>query len=454
MASLPTSQPHAVLFPFMSKGHVIPILHLARLLLRRNLSVTVVTTPSNLPFISASLADTPATFSTIPFPSNDDKIHVESAEQLPSIAAATRLMKPAFDRLLASLPRVDFLVSDGFLPWTYDSAAALNIKRIVTYGMCAYAGALQRDFLPLLLDKKLGATDELIRTPSFPWVKLCYNDFDEPWNRRVVDGPLNDFIMEVVAASSKSFGIIFNSFYELEPAFVDYWAEKCAPRPFCVGPLCLAEPVKAQVEKREWIEWLDVNGPEAGPVLYIAFGSQAALSASQLQELAEGLESSGVRFLWVLKSGDLDKIGTWDAGFAERVKGRGMVVADWVNQREILSHEAVKGFLSHCGWNSVVESLCAGVPILAWPVMAEQHLNARMVAEELRVGVRVETCDGTVRGFVKAEGVSRSVKRLFGEKEVARRVAEVKEMAEAAVAEGGSSWRALTELIDEACGKV
>ncbi|CAM8888243.1 unnamed protein product [Rhodiola kirilowii] len=457
------SSPHAVLFPFMSKGHTIPLLHLTRLLLHRKLSVTIITTPLNLPFISTSLSDTAASFVTIPFPTHiDDTIpdNIESTDKLPCMslfvpfANATKRMKPDFDRVLSEFDRVDFLVSDGFLSWTYESAASLNIKRIVTYGMCAYACSISSDNFYLLMDKRLDSVDELFESRSFPWIKLCSDDFGDPWNRPDPTGPMLDFITEVIHSANKSFGMICNSVYELERPFVDYWANNCNPKPFCLGPLCLSEPInKAQIEKRKWIEWLDLNGPEAGPVLYAAFGSQAALSETQLQELAKGLESSGVRFLWVVKSGDLRKIENWDVGFTKRVKERGMVVSDWVNQREILSHEAVKGFLSHCGWNSVTESLCAGVPILAWPMMAEQHLNARMVVEELKVGVRAETCDGTVRGFVKAEGVERSVNRLFGDEEVRRRVAEVKEMAAAAVAEGGSSWRALTELIDEASRK-
>ena len=85
----------------------------------------------------------------------------------------------------------------------------------------------------------------------------------------------------------------------------------------------------------------------------------------------------------------------------------------WVDQTEILNHESVEGFLSHCGRNSAMEAICAGVPILAWPMMAEQLLNARMVVEEIKIGLRVETVDGSVRGFVKAEGLEKMVKKLM-----------------------------------------
>lgn len=123
---------------------------------------------------------------------------------------------------------------------------------------------------------------------------------------------------------------------------------------------------------------------------------------------------------------------------------------EWVDQREILGHEAVKGFLSHCGWNSVLESICAKVPILAWPMMAEQHINVRMVVEEIKIGIRTNTCDESVRGFVKWQGLEKTVRELMeGDKgkEVRKKVKDIGEAAIRAVEEGGSSWCTLNELI-------
>ncbi|RVW46545.1 UDP-glycosyltransferase 90A1 [Vitis vinifera] len=133
-----------------------------------------------------------------------------------------------------------------------------------------------------------------------------------------------------------------------------------------------------------------------------------------------------------------------------------MVVREWVDQREILSHEAVQGFLSHCGWNSVLESICAAVPILAWPMMAEQPLNATLVVEQIKVGLRVETTDGSVRGFVKKEQLEKMVRELMeGEKgeELRKEVKKFVEAARTAMEEGGSSWQMLNLLIDETCKK-
>ena len=183
----------------------------------------------------------------------------------------------------------------------------------------------------------------------------------------------------------------------------------------------------------------------------MAFGSQAEVSPEQIKEIAMALEESNVNFLWVIRKKESELP---DIGFENRVKNRGLVVRDWVDQREILMHESVQGFLSHSGWNSVLESICAGVPILAWPMMAEQPLNAKMVVEEIKVGLRVETCDGSVKGFVKWEGLKKMVIALMeGDegKDVRKKTKAVAGTAKKAVHEGGSSWFSLDSLINEIC---
>ncbi|KAH0690479.1 hypothetical protein KY289_017837 [Solanum tuberosum] len=140
----------------------------------------------------------------------------------------------------------------------------------------------------------------------------------------------------------------------------------------------------------------------------------------------------------------------------ERVKNRALIVKEWVDQNQVLNHKSIKGFLSHCGWNSILESICAKVPILALPFMAEQHVNTRMVTEEIGVGLRIMPRNGSVRGFVEAEEVEKMVRELMeGEKGemVRKKVKELGENAEEAMKEGGSSWSTLDLLIDDACAR-
>lgn len=225
-----------------------------------------------------------------------------------------------------------------------------------------------------------------------------------------------------------------------------------------IDKVCKILSSRAQHEadkKPIWVQWLHQKLVQGEAVLYVAFGTQAEISTQQLEQITMGLAQSEVNFLWVVRPNQPDTQLILN-NFEERVRDRGILVRQWVNQKEILNHDSVQGFLSHCGWNSVSESICAAVPILAWPMLAEQHLNARMVVEEIKVGLRVKTPNGSVRGFVEAEGLKEMVRELM-EAEVGqavrKKVKEVSEVARKAVEEGGSSWRMLDELIDEFCMK-
>jgi len=291
--------------------------------------------------------------------------------------------------------------------------------------------------------------NELVALTRFPWIRVCKEDFDPSFRNPNPTDLGYTFIMNSMSSSQRSHGMLVNSFYELESTFVDYMNAECPPKNWCVGPLCLAEwrPKVYSDEgvKPRWVAWLDQKLEEKCHVVYVAFGSQVEISSEQVEEIALGLEESELSFLWVMRK-------DWGVpdGFEERVKGRGMVVREWVDQREILMHGSVEGFVSHCGWNSVLESVCAGVPILAWPMMAEQFLNARMVEEELKVGLRVERCDGSVRGHVKREGLKKAVMEMMeGDKgrKAREKVRELAQMAKLATQEGGSSWSSLQSLL-------
>ncbi|PIA40482.1 hypothetical protein AQUCO_02500293v1 [Aquilegia coerulea] len=463
MGSLSQSSPHVVVFPFMSKGHTIPLLHLARLLLHRDISVTVISTPLNSPSIRQYLKDTSASIIDLPFPQNVPQLPngIENTDKLPSMslflpfANSTKLMQPDFDRTLENLPRVSLIISDGFLGWTYYSGSRLGIPRIVFYGMNNYAMTI---FMLVTRDRpytSVSSDDELFAIPSFPSIKLTKNDFEEPFVNPHAKGLHQDFITEQVAANMQSKGLVVNSFYELEAKFVEFWNTQVPScKAWCVGPLCLAEPPKEQpMKKPKYIQWLDEMLRSGRSVLYVAFGTQADVSKEQLQEIATGLERSKVSFLWLVRSKEVE-VEEVLAEFEEKVKDRGLVVRDWVDQVEILSHKSVNGFMSHCGWNSVIESICESVPLIAWPMMAEQHLNARMVVEELGVGIRVLARNGSVRGYVGSECIESMVIELMeGEKgkEVRKKVQEMGEFAKKAMDEGGSSWCTLDNLIQEMC---
>lgn len=192
----------------------------------------------------------------------------------------------------------------------------------------------------------------------------------------------------------------------------------------------------------------------ASSAIYISFGSAGNISPESMTELAHGIEASGVPFVWALKlSGSLAGV-TLPPGFEERTKGRGFIEQGWAPQAQILSHPSVGGFLSHCGWNSVLEGLCAGVPMVTWPVAAEQPLNARFAENAANSAISVkEYMPGDERIIEPSrEDVKKSVRLLMVEekgKELRKNAQEWKVVLKAAVAEGGSSYKALHELMDE-----
>ncbi|CAN0919668.1 UDP-glycosyltransferase 72E1 [Linum grandiflorum] len=225
-----------------------------------------------------------------------------------------------------------------------------------------------------------------------------------------------------------------------------------------VGPLVRPSPLTGSAENKAVLEWLDEQPSES--VIYVSFGSGGTLSRAQMAELAWGLELSGQRFIWVVRppvDDDSSKASSSDSdgpqrylpeGFTSRTKERGMVVPMWAPQAEILAHESVGAFLSHCGWNSTLESITSGVPMVVWPLYAEQNLNAVLLTEELRVAVRPAWNDG---GVVKRGEIESLVRRVMeGEegKAIRERVKEVMENGGSALSWklNGSSFRALEKV--------
>lgn len=217
------------------------------------------------------------------------------------------------------------------------------------------------------------------------------------------------------------------------------------------------------------IQWLDKQNHES--VLFVSFGSGGTLSSQQIIELAWGLELSQQKFVWVIRppcDGDADDAYLNSAGketrgmqkylpegFLTRTKDMGLVVPTWAKQVEILGHSSVGGFLSHCGWNSTIESLTNGVPIIAWPLYAEQKMNATMLADEIGVAIRPGIFPG--KKVVKREEIEGMVRMLMQTNEgkgIRENAKKLKMSAENALKEGGSSYNSICELVKNIRGRL
>jgi len=261
---------------------------------------------------------------------------------------------------------------------------------------------------------------------------------------------------------SKSFhvpdGVFMNTFLELESEAIRALHEHVKGKPgiYPVGPIIQMGSIDHE-NGMECLRWLDEQEPKS--VLYVSFGSGGTLSQDQLNELAFGLELSGQKFLWVVRapSGAVnsayfgaetkDPLQFLPQGFLERTKQQGLVVPSWAPQIQVLGHSATGGFLSHCGWNSVLESVVQGVPVIAWPLFAEQSLNAAILTDDLKVALRPKVDHS---GLTEREEISKTVRGLMEEKEgkeIRKRMELLKIAAANAIKEDGSSAKTLSELV-------
>ncbi|XP_057442283.1 UDP-glycosyltransferase 71K1-like [Lotus japonicus] len=315
-------------------------------------------------------------------------------------------------------------------------------------------------FLILLLHLQKLQIEDLLRY-SDP--EMCVPGFPSPVPSSVMPGPFYTRDEEGVVGCcnfAKKFtetkGIIINTLSELERYAIDALTDAQTPPIYAVGPLinhkCHPNPNLEQAQHDLIMKWLDEQ-PDSS-VVFLCFGSRGSFDPSQTREIALGLQHSGVRFLWALRSPPTNdnEEKTLPEGFLEwmELEGRGMLCGSWAPQVDVLAHRAIGGFVSHCGWNSILESLWFGVPILTWPIYAEQQLNAfRMVREwGLAVELRVDYREGSA--LVMAEEIEKGLKH-FMERDsmVYKKVQEMKEMARKAVLSGGSSFISVRRLIDD-----
>ncbi|KAG1327466.1 UDP-glycosyltransferase 89B1 [Cocos nucifera] len=448
--------PHVLVIPYPAQGHMLSLLDLVHLLSSRaRLAVTIAVTTKNRPLLDPLLSRSPAVVPLVlPFPDHPAlPPGVENAKGLPlaffrPLTHALAGLQDPLLRWARSTPHPPTaIISDFFLGWTSDLAAQLGIPRLVF----SPSGALVVAVLHVLWRRMPQRSDlddpdcpisfpEIPNSLALPWRQLSFL-----YRTHIVGEPISEFIKEGFLKNIASWGFVFNTFADLERVYLDHHRNDLGhPRVWAVGPLAQPDgPAErgggASVAVGDIMTWLD--GCPEGSVLLVAFGSQQVLAPPQAAALAGGLERSGARFIWCATEAT-----AVPEGFEGRVADRGLVVRGWAPQVAILGHRAVAAFLTHCGWNSVLEAVTAGVAMLTWPMAADQFWNARLVVESAGVGLAL--CDDA-DAVPDADELARVVAESLGEsgKQVRERAKELNRRALDAVKEGGSSYKDLEGLV-------
>ncbi|EOA26965.1 hypothetical protein CARUB_v10023061mg [Capsella rubella] len=474
---------HFVLFPFMAPGHMIPMIDISRLLAQRGVTITIFTTPHNAARFKNVLSRAiesglPINIVHVKFPYleagfPEGKENLDSLDSMgltvPFIKAANMLEEPVMKVMEDMRPRPSCLISDWCLPYTSKIADKFNIPKLVFHGMgcfCLLCMHVLRQNLDSL--KNVKSDKEYFLVPNFPG-RVEFTTPQLPVKANA-SGDWKEFLDEMVKAEYSSYGVVVNTFDELEPAYVKDYKEAMAGKVWSIGPVSLCNKVgedkaergnRADIDQDECLKWLESK--EEGSVLYACLGSICNLPLCQLKELGLGLEESGRPFIWVIRSWEkYNEIVEWitQSGFEERIKERGLIIKGWSPQVLILSHHSVGGFLTHCGWNSTLEGITAGLPLLTWPLFGDQFCNEKLVVQVLKAGVRAGVEMPMKSGeeekigvLVDKEGVKKAVEELMGEsddaKERRKRVKELGVLAHKAVEEGGSSHSNITFLLQD-----
>ncbi|KAI3706695.1 hypothetical protein L6452_24614 [Arctium lappa] len=476
-----SSDLHFVLFPLMAQGHVVPMVDIARILAHRGVTVTVITTPliaDRFRPVIARAIEAKLKIQLLELPLRSEKVGLpegcESCDTLSSFeswvklqAAMDLLEQPAEDLLRRLSPPPACIISDFLFSWTTNVARRIDVPRLVFHGPgCFWLLCMHVSHGSNMIDE--------IESDSVPFVLPGLPDRVEVTKRQVTGSskPTTDdqkaFWIRAIEAEKAAYGIVVHSFEDLEHEYVKELAKAKDKKVWCIGPISLYNKDskdiaergnKAAINEHDCLQWLD--GREPGSVIYVCLGSLTRVSTKQAIELGLGLESTNHPFIWCIRN-KTEELENWfsEEGFEERVRDRGLIVHGWAPQVLILSHRSIGGFLTHCGWNSTLESICAGVPMVTWPHFADQFLNETFIVEILKIGVRIGAevpvsmaDEDTVEALVKKEAVKTAVECLMDDDEDGERrrkkAIEVAKMAERAMEEGGSSYVNVTSLIQD-----
>ncbi|KAK7399695.1 hypothetical protein VNO78_10884 [Psophocarpus tetragonolobus] len=421
---------HVLMVPYPSQGHINPMLQFGKRLSTQGVRVTMVTTI----FISKSIhLQSSSLLASVQLDFISDGYHQGGFDQAGSVPnylsrmqeVGSNCLRQLIQKYNSSYHPIDCVVYDPFLSWALNVAKEFGLLGAAFFTqMCAVNYIYYNVYHGLL---KVPISSPPVSIPGLPLLDLKDTPpfvYDPCFYPAYFHLLMNQF-----SNIHKADILLVNSFYKLEDQAVPNDTENV---------LNLFELDSSA------ISWLKEK--PAGSVIYVSFGSMVCFSSEQMEEIALGLLATGFNFLWVIPDVERKNLAK-EMGNEIRGCGRGLIV-NWITQMEVLSNEAVGCFFTHCGWNSTLEALCLGVPMVALPQWTDQPTNAKFVEDVWKVGIRVKVNE---KGIVTREEIEKCM-RVVMEKELGREIRnntkKWKELALEAVSEGGTSDHNINEFVN------
>jgi len=462
MAGRGHSGVHAIVVPLPGQGHINPMMQLAKKLASMGIAITFVLTQSWHKIITQAYGGTGVdAFAHARTLGLDIRLvaipdcvpsEFERWNKIHQFYQSLDNMETHVEELINNLHHqsnvtpVSCIVADTFLGWAVPLAKKFRLLSVSFWTQ--NISVLSISYHSELVQLQAGS---VIHIPGV--IPILYADLPtslRPGANPVTAGIVDRCLERVIQAD----WLVANSFDGLERCTVEALRDKLPV--YCVGPLLPSayldpsDPRDSVVGTSSRVEmdcaqWLDDKPPKS--VIYVSFGSLISVSASQIEEIAMGLKNSEYSFIWVLRHPGQETTevsAVLPDDFLSKTKERGLVVP-WCSQLKVLSHPSTGGFFSHCGWNSTLESISSGLPILGFPLGNEQYTNCRLIADEWKIGLRLRSGDDDDKIIGRKE-IAENVRRLMEGKEMRRAAERLRDIAKMEVRKGGSSDNSLESV--------
>lgn len=464
--SADSSPLHALVVPYPTQSHIIPMMQFAKNLASRGVIVTFVTThythariakaqdsqvddPLGLQIRSAQISDG--------LPLDFDR----SAHLFDFFRSVDNNMGEELEKFIQNLNKshpISCVIADTLLFWSFDVTKKFGLPWIsfwtqpaIIYSIYYHANLLEAHSQSIF---KGSGTEDNILIDYIPGVPPL-QPRDLPsffWQRNTDSDYVLDLLMKSFQSSRAADWVLCNSFDGLDSPAVNALMSLKHPV-FLVGPQLPSgyfngrstdkgtRPGTMILTESDPSAWLDTK--PNGSVIYVSFGSMTRPSKAQLEEIAIGLKNSRQPFLWVLRP-DMVTSTVSDSlpeGFLDEI-GSQCLIVPWCNQLQVLSHPSVAGFITHCGWNSMLESISLGVPMIGLPFWSEQYTNCLLMADEWNLGISLRDGGGDSK-VISRDDICSAVRKLVSDegKEMKRNAEALRDSAKTAMLEGGSSQK-------------